>query len=131
MKRQYLKCLECKKPFAIQTDKTIIETGWMRRQYRWKEEYLQEHRLPNNILIDDVQCPNCEAKGAFKIKYMGEVIKRTVNMQFYTSPCDGRCTNAPGNNCDCSCGGENHGTKRLISVEKVVCVDVAKVTVTL
>lgn len=24
-------------------------------------------------------------------------------------PCDARCTNARGHNCECSCGGENHG----------------------
>lgn len=25
-------------------------------------------------------------------------------------PCDSRCTNAKGNNCECSCGGVNHGS---------------------
>ncbi len=24
-------------------------------------------------------------------------------------PCDARCTGARGHNCECSCGGENHG----------------------
>jgi hypothetical protein len=24
-------------------------------------------------------------------------------------PCDGRCTGARGHNCECSCGGANHG----------------------
>ena len=27
--------------------------------------------------------------------------------------CDSRCTNARGHNCDCSCGGENHGSTYL------------------
>lgn len=31
-------------------------------------------------------------------------------------PCDARCTGATGPNCDCSCGGTNHGTKRLVGV---------------
>lgn len=31
--------------------------------------------------------------------------------------CDGRCTNAPGPSCDCSCGGVNHGTGRVVTVE--------------
>lgn len=26
-----------------------------------------------------------------------------------TSKCDGRCTSAKGQNCDCQCGGQNHG----------------------
>jgi hypothetical protein len=30
--------------------------------------------------------------------------------------CDARCTHATGPNCDCQCGGENHGTGRLIEV---------------
>jgi hypothetical protein len=25
--------------------------------------------------------------------------------------CDGRCTHAKGPNCDCSCGGKNHGSQ--------------------
>jgi hypothetical protein len=27
-------------------------------------------------------------------------------------PCDARCTNARGHNCECSCGGANHGSGR-------------------
>ncbi len=26
--------------------------------------------------------------------------------------CDARCTNAKGHNCECSCGGANHGINR-------------------
>lgn len=26
--------------------------------------------------------------------------------------CDARCTSAKGNNCECSCGGVNHGSSR-------------------
>lgn len=26
-----------------------------------------------------------------------------------TIPCDGRCYNARGHNCECQCGGHNHG----------------------
>lgn len=25
------------------------------------------------------------------------------------TPCDARCTDAKGHNCECSCGGQNHG----------------------
>lgn len=34
------------------------------------------------------------------------VIKGVVNVD---KSCDGRCMNATGPNCECSCGGENHG----------------------
>jgi len=33
-------------------------------------------------------------------------------------PCDGRCTGARGPKCDCSCGGKNHGTRLLVTVER-------------
>jgi hypothetical protein len=35
------------------------------------------------------------------------------------SPCDGRCTGARGWKCDCVCGGENHGTKLVVTVERI------------
>lgn len=31
-------------------------------------------------------------------------------------PCDARCTNAPGPRCECSCGGVNHGSGRVVIV---------------
>lgn len=31
-------------------------------------------------------------------------------------PCDERCTHARGPNCDCSCGGKNHGTHAVVEV---------------
>jgi hypothetical protein len=38
-------------------------------------------------------------------------VERTIN--FKSNPslhvCDGRCLNAKGHNCECSCGGKNHG----------------------
>ena len=29
-----------------------------------------------------------------------------------SKPCDGRCLNAKGHDCECSCGGANHGANR-------------------
>lgn len=31
--------------------------------------------------------------------------------------CDGRCTGARGPNCDCHCGGENHGKGMVVAAE--------------
>lgn len=31
--------------------------------------------------------------------------------------CDARCTSARGPRCDCQCGGENHGTGRIVTVK--------------
>lgn len=47
-----------------------------------------------------VECPGC-GKGV-----------RVARMKGVYNPdhlCDARCTNAKGSNCECSCGGANHG----------------------
>lgn len=31
-------------------------------------------------------------------------------------PCDPRCTNATGRDCECSCGGKNHGAAHALAV---------------
>lgn len=33
--------------------------------------------------------------------------------------CDARCTSATGPNCECSCGGKNHGAGHLTVVEEM------------
>jgi hypothetical protein len=51
-----------------------------------------------------------------KLRMMGEVRRhRVVNVELHT-PCDGRCTGAQGPACDCQCGGENHGSMRVVKV---------------
>ncbi|MDE2020283.1 MAG: hypothetical protein KGJ13_08115 [Patescibacteria group bacterium] len=56
---------------------------------------------PKHWQSDDYTCPNC---GRFTD---GRTIKaRLVPEQ----KCDGRCVNAIGPNCSCSCGGANHGS---------------------
>lgn len=39
---------------------------------------------------------------------------------FNVSPCDDRCCTARGRNCECACGGKNHGTWRSVSVTRTV-----------
>ena len=64
----------------------------------------------------------CSACGG-NVEYMGET-RYTVggqeyalrNVTGYKAICDGKCTNATGPNCDCICGGENHGTGRIVPV---------------
>lgn len=45
---------------------------------------------------------------------MGKVDTGRFLQPQYESPCDGRCTNARGPNCDCQCHGANHGSGRLV-----------------
>ncbi len=47
-------------------------------------------------------------------EFMGFVEKARLVKTEHRCPCDHRCTNAGGPNCDCSCGGANHGTQKLV-----------------
>ncbi len=65
---------------------------------------------PYNVVIADrsflpeVYCPQ------HKRQLLADEVKGTVT----DCPCDRRCTGAKGHNCDCSCGGANHGAEFLI-----------------
>lgn len=43
----------------------------------------------------------------------GTIVPVTRNISYSLRPskhkCDGRCMNAKGHNCECACGGANHG----------------------
>ena len=56
----------------------------------------------------------CDCGGTCEM--MGQVQGvRIVDLK-HVCPCDGRCTGARGPSCDCPCGGENHGTGKLVEV---------------
>lgn len=57
-----------------------------------------------------VDCPACNGV----LEYLGVVRRHRVVGVRYEIPCDARCTGASGPQCDCPCGGENHGTGRLV-----------------
>lgn len=61
-------------------------------------------------------CDLCEKP----MQFMGQVLGQRLVRKELLTPCDSRCTNAPGPNCDCQCGGENHGTQRLVEVYRDV-----------
>lgn len=54
-----------------------------------------------------------------RLELLGRVArnKRGLVLDSERCACDGRCTSAPGPMCDCSCGGVNHGTGRVVAVE--------------
>jgi hypothetical protein len=55
----------------------------------------------------------CDCGGS--IAYMGIVQGDKWEKTEQRAPCDGRCTHAHGPHCDCSCGGVNHGTGRVVA----------------
>ncbi len=52
-----------------------------------------------------------------RLDYMGHVHGDTLRIDTERSACDDRCTSATGPNCDCGCGGKNHGTNRVVQVQ--------------
>jgi hypothetical protein len=50
------------------------------------------------------------------IEIMGRVDGSTSHLESRCK-CDARCTNAKGPNCDCSCGGKNHGSGMLVTID--------------
>lgn len=56
-------------------------------------------RVPDTNQLPSIYC------SIHRIALTEHMIKGRVT----DCPCDGRCTSAKGPNCDCSCGGKNHG----------------------
>lgn len=53
-----------------------------------------------------------------KLELMGRVSRKPgLVLDSERCACDARCTNAPGPCCECQCGGENHGTGRVVPIE--------------
>lgn len=61
------------------------------------------------------QATTCRCGG--RIVYIGAVRRHRVVRLEDHAVCDARCTNATGPNCDCQCGGEHHGSGRVVTVE--------------
>lgn len=51
-----------------------------------------------------------------KVDWIGEVRKSRLTSTRLVPVCDGRCTNAVGPNCNCTCGGVNHGSHAVVAV---------------
>jgi len=64
-----------------------------------------------------ITCHICEGKAV----YLGRAGAGNHLLQDREKcPCDLRCTNAIGPNCDCKCGGLNHGTGLIVEVTETV-----------
>jgi len=51
-----------------------------------------------------------------KVENMGQVCGLRLTEVVMGCPCDGRCTGARGPQCDCKCGGVNHGSGLLVPI---------------
>ncbi|MFA7329804.1 MAG: hypothetical protein WC326_01905 [Candidatus Delongbacteria bacterium] len=90
--RHYHKCLGCLLPFVTDA-----------------------YRLP-----DGATCSIC---GSLRFHHMGEVFKVSGQLvagdAITDCKCDSKCTCATGPECDCRCGGENHGAGMAATFERL------------
>lgn len=73
-----------------------------------------------NVCATTEKVDFCACEGA--LEFMG-FTKRDPKVLLDNSletPCSTLCTDAAGPCCNCSCGGKNHGTHRMVEVVKVV-----------
>ncbi len=89
----YLRCRVCL---------TVVSVNWT------------DPRLSPEDALRNAECGTC--RGAIEI--MGRVA-RSRRLEQYAetvAACDERCVDATGPNCNCACGGENHGTGRVVEL---------------
>ena len=69
-------------------------------------------QVPPSYLYSYGECSACGGP----VEYLGEVCRDHLVRRELRVPCDARCTSAIGPHCECQCGGENHGSNRLVEV---------------
>jgi len=69
-------------------------------------------QIPPSYCYSYGECGACGGR----IEHLGEVCRDRLVRRELRVPCDARCTGATGPNCECHCGGENHGSNRLVEV---------------
>jgi hypothetical protein len=64
--------------------------------------------------LPSAKCGACDGR----MEHMGRVERGRLKEDTYACPCDARCTSARGPNCDCLCGGKNHGSNAVVEVTR-------------
>lgn len=84
---------------------TAVKAEWKLGGVRRNVFALDGGRLAHNHVIgsDEALIIECRGCGALR------VAKKVYGVFKADKGCDGRCMSATGHNCECSCGGKNHG----------------------
>jgi hypothetical protein len=87
---------------TFQTDTTGRTNRWTGRCASCHTRIVEHHDTPRSSPRRyNVECPTCDESRV----PVTQVIAYTS-----TKKCDARCVNAKRHDCECSCGGKNHGT---------------------
>ena len=73
---------------------------------------IQPVQIPPSYSYSHGECGACGGR----IECLGEVCRDHLVRRELCVPCDARCTGAIGPHCECQCGGENHGSHRVVEV---------------
>lgn len=99
VRRWFFRCKDCLTVAVTEQELRLVEVQIGPAQYTWRY----------------AECGACGGD----IEFMGRTSAHTacIAKTEWRCACDGRCTGAIGPSCDCQCGGENHGTGRVVEVE--------------
>jgi len=101
------KAKDCKHTFRLSYEKTTIRTvselpsGGM-SQTNYRHSYVYPNGETRDYISNPLDCPKCLRQ----FSCYGKVVKGTLNPD---KKCSAKCRGARGHNCECSCGGTNHG----------------------
>jgi len=104
--RYFIRCKDC----------LAINAHDVPRGFNWWHELPTKHFPDPMGWSSGSTYPICPCGGT--LEDMGKVQRSRLVHQHEESVCDDRCTQARGPNCDCKCGGENHGSKRTIVITR-------------
>lgn len=104
-KRFFVRCTGCLATAAVDVPPAEVKT--FKARFGWGWDGFRGVSVPIG--------PECGGCGAV-VELVGPVVGDNWTRIEHRTPCDDRCTNAPGPKCECKCGGENHGTRLLVPV---------------
>lgn len=97
--RYHGRCYRCKRTVTRLLEERVLDAYDNYRHRRYVSRAPIDLADANRT-ASETACPDCGA--TVRLKRLEGTHKPEV-------PCDARCTNAKGPNCECSCGGANHG----------------------
>lgn len=93
MSRYFYRCADCLSVCATETEL---------KPFQHKE---------SRYAMQVGKCGACEGW----LEYMGRTQRARLVLDSTRCPCDDRCTSARGPDCECQCGGENHGSHMVVA----------------
>ncbi len=117
--RWFFKCPKCRKPFAA--DLPVNRTPYSSEEENAKW-YAQTSPCPHCQHVPTRERETPYYGGSLATyrtwhRAMGCVMDtQWIARLEHRCACDARCTGATGPNCECSCGGKNHGTGRVVEI---------------